>query len=100
MKNLIARVARLGKNIILSQVGRDVSRHNLQLSFLLQRIVSVLSSSFTSQNRTQNMTNIFYSFHVYRHTKIPFVNETNDLYLKREDFKISGFEAAERKSKD
>jgi hypothetical protein len=75
IKDLIARVARLGKNIVLSQLGRDVCGYNLQLSFLLQHIVSALNSSFRRAKLRHKIRykNFCFTQLPYRNSQIPYV---------------------------
>jgi hypothetical protein len=78
IKDLIARVARLRKNIILPQLGRDVCGYNLQLSFLLQHIVSALNYSFRRAKLRHKIrhNNFCFTQLPYKNSQIPHINET------------------------
>jgi hypothetical protein len=86
--------------IILSQLGRDVCGYNLQLSFLLQHIVSDLNSSFRRAKFGHKIRHKNFCFIQlpHRNSQIPYViKKTEGLVFGKvvEDFKIFGCEAAE-----
>ena len=86
IKDLIARVARLGKNIILSQLGRDVCGCNLQLPFLRQRIVSALNSSFRRaklRHKIRHKNFVLLNYHTEIHKFHTLLMKMKDLYFER-----------------